>query len=105
MAFGAGTHSVECCRSVAVIAALRWRHDGEMSSVLFVGNEPAAEVARNRGGKPGCVLRFNRGRGIERAPFARVEDAMRHAEHVFDDQLLEQLTPEASRALRAAELL
>jgi hypothetical protein len=88
-----------------MIAAFRWRHDGEMSSVLLVGNDPVAEVARNRGGKPGCTLRLNRGRGIERLAFAKADEAMRHAERVYDDQLREQLTPEARATLRAAELL
>jgi hypothetical protein len=76
-----------------------------MSSVLLIGNDPVGEVGRYRGGKPGCWLTFNRGRGIERLRFTKVDDAMRHAVRVFDDQLREQLTPAAQDALRAAGLL
>lgn len=87
-----------------MIVATRWRHDGEMSSVLLIGAAPVAEVGKNRGARPGYWLKFNRGRGIEREAFKTGAEAARRAEAIFDEQLRALLTPEALEALHRAGL-
>lgn len=85
-----------------MIIARRWRHDGEFSSVLFVGPNPIAEISPNRG-KPGfrCSVNYN---GLETTRFADRESAMAYAEQTLDARVRRLLTKAAQDALAAAGL-
>jgi hypothetical protein len=86
-----------------VIVRVRWRHDGQFSSVLFVGSNPLAEVMPNRS-KPGFSLKTNLGKGLKTAKFSNREAAMAAAETLIDGHYRDRLTAAARAALESAGL-
>jgi hypothetical protein len=86
-----------------MIIACRWRHDGEFSSVLFVGDQPVAEVARIPG-KAAFRCTLNGDVGIVRLRFADRAAAMKHAELTFDARARSLLTQAVRDVLTAAGL-
>lgn len=86
-----------------MIVRVRWRHDGQFSSVLFVGPNPLAEVMPNRS-KPGFSLTTNLGKGLETSKFPSRDAAMQAAETLVDGHYRERLTQAAREALERAGL-